>query len=49
MEQEQKGLKAGWRIGLMILTALGLLLTINQIFALKIFNFMPLDNSFYTI
>lgn len=46
MEQEQKGLKAGWRIGLMILTALGLLLTINQIFALKIFNFMPLDNSF---
>lgn len=45
MGQEQK-LKTVWKIVLIVFTVAGLFLTINQIFVLKIFNFMPLDNSF---
>ncbi len=45
MEEERK-LHRGWKIALLVLTVVGLFLTVNQIFVLKIFNFMPHDNSF---
>ncbi|NLE24351.1 MAG: TRAP transporter large permease subunit, partial [Clostridiaceae bacterium] len=43
--QDQK-LTGFWKILLLIMTSVGIIMTINQIFMLKILGFMPLDNAF---